>query len=151
MFLEMAGGDMETAVSIFFSNMDGGGDPAPMQGVVDTSPSPAAGGATSAPEWWGMIWPAAEEPPEAWKNQRLDNPGGEVWKGGIPQPKNGPCGVLAVVHGLIIAEQHTREPKDIELSPNATAKVILTILTRCKPDAAAPLVLVRPKAKGDYR
>eukprot|EP00930_Biecheleria_cincta_P022717 TRINITY_DN16546_c0_g1_i1.p1 TRINITY_DN16546_c0_g1~~TRINITY_DN16546_c0_g1_i1.p1 ORF type:complete len:538 (-),score=101.57 TRINITY_DN16546_c0_g1_i1:168-1610(-) len=116
-------------------------------------PDPAGGHAADAncPAWWSVVWPAKEAPPDAWRLQRLDCGSEGGWKGGLPQPKNGPCGVLAVVHAFILAEQHTRAPSEVELTPEAVAKVILKILQGCRPDAdGAPFRLVRPKTKGAY-
>jgi len=107
----------------------------------------------AAPEWWGLIWPAVETPPEAWLSQRLDRHGGGSdggWKGAIPQPKNGPCGVLAVVHGLVLAEQHTRQVEDIEVDVDSLTKVIFGILKRCLPEPGAPIRLVQPADGGNY-
>lgn len=36
------------------------------------------------------------------------------WAGGIPQPKNGPCGVIAVVHALVLAKQYNRDTGHIQ-------------------------------------
>ena len=38
------------------------------------------------------------------------------WAGGIPQPKNGPCGVIAVVHALVLAKQYARPIDQIKAS-----------------------------------
>ncbi|CAK0822317.1 unnamed protein product [Prorocentrum cordatum] len=150
MYLEMAGGDMEQAVAIFFANQD-----VPM-GAADGGAAPpaeeAAAGAVAsqpAPAWWHVIWPAVEEPPEAWTRQRLDC--GDGWPGGIPQPKNGPCGVLAVVHGFMLAGQHAKEAADIQVSAQAAAEAIAGILARCRPEEGAPIRLARPRERGNYR
>lgn len=85
----------------------------------------------SVPPWWNVIWPALQEPPDAWRLQRLDSGGGNMlqhriamlhpshalsagWAGGIPQPKNGPCGVIAVVHALVLAKQYKRPTDQIQ-------------------------------------
>lgn len=162
MFIEMSGGDVETAVEIYMSSQDGGGGdfggPAPMDQDDAVAAALAAGGGgggggaggqPSVP-WWSVLWPSVEAPPEAWTQQRLDGGAAGV-KLGISQPKNGPCGVLAVVHGLLLAEQHTRNVGDVEFSPEATARTLHTILARCRPEPGAPLRLVRPKVGGDYR
>lgn len=141
MYLEMAGGDVETAVEIFMSSQDAGGD-VPMASPVTHNEVNTE--RVVAPDWWKVIWPLEETPPEAWSEQRLDSSGSD-WRGGLPQPKNGPCGVLAVVHALILAEQHTREPGEIELSSSAIAATISRILLRCRPEDGAPVRLVRPK------
>ncbi|CAE8728481.1 unnamed protein product, partial [Polarella glacialis] len=156
MYLEMAGGSVEIAVEIFMSSQEGGGE-APMEveafavaSAGDGQSAVAAVACGDAPEWWSIIWPSVEQPPEAWRNQRLDN-GGDGWKGGIAQPKNGPCGVLAVVHGLILANQHSRDIAEIDVGPDATAKAILDILLRCRPQDGAVLRLVRPQQPGAYQ
>eukprot|EP00933_Yihiella_yeosuensis_P036931 TRINITY_DN30782_c0_g1_i2.p1 TRINITY_DN30782_c0_g1~~TRINITY_DN30782_c0_g1_i2.p1 ORF type:complete len:556 (-),score=132.77 TRINITY_DN30782_c0_g1_i2:31-1524(-) len=143
----MSGGDVETAVEIFMSSQDAGGGAAPMMGVEETSAAPAE--TSSAPEWWTVIWPSVETPPEAWRDQRLDSSGVD-WAGGISQPKNGPCGVLAVVHGLILADQYQKDVKDIKVTSEAVAKAITSILLKCRPEEGAPVKLVRPKQKGSY-
>lgn len=150
MYLEMAGGDMEQAVAIFFANQDVAMDAAD-GGAAPPAEEPAAGavGSKPAPAWWHVVWPAVEEPPEAWTRQRLDC--GEGWPGGIPQPSNGPCGVLAVVHGLMLAGQHSRKAADIQVSPQAAAEAIAGILARCRPDEGAPIRLARPRERGNYR
>lgn len=137
-FLEMAGGDVETAVEIYMTSQ---GDE-PMTGVTEPEAIPMQ---QDLPSWWSAVWPTAEEPPEAWRLQRLDSGGG--WAGGIPQPKNGPCGVLAVVHALILAGQHTRAT-EVQVSAEAAAEVIAQILVRCRCDG--PVRLCRPKRRGDY-
>lgn len=143
MFLEMMGGNLELAIASFFENMGGG---MPMEGIEEQAGLLAA---VNVPVWWRVIWPAAEVPPEAWREQRLDN-GEGGWKGGIPQPKNGPCGVLAAVHSNVLAEQHARAPADIEVSAEALGRIITQMLTRCRPSAGDPVRLVRPKQRGDY-
>lgn len=153
-FLEMAGGDVETAVSIFFSQQEGPMEVEPfdMDMAAATDPTAVAAAGVSgvgAPSWWGLVWPAREAPPEAWTAQCLDS--GSGWPGGIPQPKNGPCGVLAVVHGLMLsAGQHSRAPAEVQVTPEATAHAILSILARCRPDDSSPIRLVRPKQHGQY-
>lgn len=155
MFLEMAGGDMETAVSIFFSNMDtgdgagaGAGPGADEDAEMAAALAMSTGGQAEAPPWWGVVWPERAAIPEAWREQRLDCQGG--WAGGIPQPKNGPCGVLAVVHALILVEQHRRDPLEIQVTPDATAAAIHGILLRCRPEEGAPVRLVRSKQRGAH-
>lgn len=88
-----AGGDMDTATSLFFSMQDGGGG-----GL----PEPGAAGAIGfdPPPWYGLVWPAVEVVPDAWLEQGLcfaENTQELV------QHKNGPCGVLSAVHGVIVA------------------------------------------------
>ena len=51
-------------------------------------------------DWYGLVWPAVEPLPEAWLEQGLSfsEPSQE-----LIQPKNGPCGVMAVVQAVIAA------------------------------------------------
>eukprot|EP00931_Biecheleriopsis_adriatica_P053737 TRINITY_DN31529_c0_g1_i1.p1 TRINITY_DN31529_c0_g1~~TRINITY_DN31529_c0_g1_i1.p1 ORF type:complete len:547 (-),score=103.60 TRINITY_DN31529_c0_g1_i1:111-1619(-) len=149
MFLEMAGGNVETAVEIYLSSQDGGGGDVPME-FADTAPAAAMDTGGDAPPWWNVIWPAKEAPPEAWRLQTLDCGSEGGWKGGIPQPKNGPCGVLAVVHGFVLAEQHAQASSDIEVSAQAVAKAITDIVLRCRAEEGGVVRLARPKKKGEY-
>ena len=100
MYLEMAGGDMDAAMGLYFSMMDdgsggGGGD--------------GGGGLSSlgfqAPEMYAMVWEdASRPPPESWRVQGLAfSPEGGL---GLPQAKNGPCGVLAAFQASLIARCH---------------------------------------------
>lgn len=105
MYLEMAGGNLEMAMSIFF---DGGG------GMGAAAPAPAAA-ASSVPDWFRAVWPSSaassfESIPEAWSMQTLQfedvqYPGAEKSVGcGLVQPKNGPCGLIAAIQAACIAE-----------------------------------------------
>jgi len=152
MFLEMAAGDVDAAVGLYFATTHDEGSAVPMDAAAAPDAAPAAlasDGTVVAPAWWSIVWPAQETPPEAWREQQLVGGGG--WAGGIPQPKNGPCGLLAAVHGLILAEQHAREVSEVRVTAEAAAEVILGILWRCRPEERAPVRLVRPRQRGDYR
>lgn len=142
-FLEMAGGNVETAVEIYMSSQGGDVD-VPMAEVQPEMLEVSA----SVPDWWNVIWPTSQEVPDAWRLQRLDSDGG--WAGGIPQPKNGPCGVIAVVHALVLAKQYNRPTDKIQVCADDVASVIGDILLRCRQDSAAPVQLCRPKEKGAY-
>jgi hypothetical protein len=82
---------MDTATSLFFSMQDGGAPPEP--GAAD-----AIG--FDPPPWYTLVWPAVEAVPEAWLEQGLCFTEGTQQ---LVQPKNGPCGVLAAVHGVVVA------------------------------------------------
>ena len=47
-----------------------------------------------------LVWPAVEQVPEAWLGQGLRFSEGTQE---LVQPMNGPCGVLAAVHGVVVA------------------------------------------------
>ena len=97
--LEAAGGNLELALSLYF---DGGGVAAP--------PPPAA---PSRPEWWPLVWGAdCGALPDAWTRQRLVFGGGAMPALGLAQDKNGPCGVLAVVHARVVAARLAAAPSD---------------------------------------
>ena len=86
MYLEMSGGDVDSAMSLYFSMMEGGADESPAAAA-------AAGPGFERPEIYSMVWQDAnKEPPAAWMLQGLafDAKGGL----GLPQWENGPCGVL---------------------------------------------------------
>jgi hypothetical protein len=81
MYLEMAGGDVGSAVGLFFSMM--GDDPAP------SSVASSAG----LPSWHSLIWPSNDPPPQSWLSQTLQFDMGNGLA--LSQDGNGPCGVLA--------------------------------------------------------
>lgn len=104
-FLEMAGGNVETAVEIYMSSQGGSreiqgvpqvleatlkltGD-VPMAEAQPELPEARRGcqalrarvacrqvSDTAVPPWWNVIWPAPQEVPEAWRLQRLESDGG---------------------------------------------------------------------------
>lgn len=79
MYLEMSGGDVDSAVALYFSMM---GD--------DTSPSSSS--TQQVPDWHSLVWPSEGASP-AWLSQTL---GFDAGKGlALSQDGNGPCGVLA--------------------------------------------------------
>eukprot|EP00435_Cladocopium_sp_Y103_P055554 s777_g18.t1 len=113
-FLEMAGGNVETAVEIYMSSQ--GGQRGFCARLVECDLADLTRG----------------------------------WAGGIPQPKNGPCGVIAVVHALVLAKQYNRPMDQIQVCADDVASVIGDMLLRCRQDSAAPVQLCRPKEKGAY-
>lgn len=141
-FLEMSGGDIDTAVNLFLS------DDGPHLGQETDVVMVPCSQSEVRNAWFQTLWPCLEEPPAAWRDQRLDATTG--WQGGISQPLNGPCGVLASLHALILGEQHGRDLNDVVVTPEITAEVIFRILARCRPDESAPVLLARPKSKGQY-
>lgn len=94
-WLGAAGGDLDTATSLFFSMQDGGGGAVAEPGAAD-----ALG--FEPPDWYGLVWPAVEALPEAWLEQGLSFSEASQE---LIQPKNGPCGVLAAVHGVVVARE----------------------------------------------
>lgn len=88
-FLEMAKGEVDAAVTLYFEDMESGGGDVPMEDARDEAPSPAASPASQAPpagamDAVGAIVGAAEESSKKseeenkWKGgARLGGPGGE--------------------------------------------------------------------------
>jgi hypothetical protein len=106
MYLEMSGGDVDSAMSLYFSMMEGGADESPAAAA-------AAGPGFERPEIYSMVWQDANrEPPAAWMLQGLafDAKGGL----GLPQWENGPCGVLAVFQASVIARLHRTASADAD-------------------------------------
>ncbi|KAL3915809.1 MAG: hypothetical protein SGILL_005470 [Bacillariaceae sp.] len=104
--LEAAGGDMGLAIELGMGGgMGGGGDDAAMMGgggFAADAPAPAS--SFHPPfQHWSAVWPETKELPESWKDQRLD--AFDEATGGIVQPLNGPCGVLAVVQAELWLQQ----------------------------------------------
>ena len=83
MYLEMSGDDLDSAVAMYFSMQDDG--PA-------SSAGPNGGAQPAVQDYISVVWPSPSDPiPEAWLGQSLAFTCGLE----LPQPKNGPCGVLA--------------------------------------------------------
>lgn len=98
MLLEMSGGDVETAVAIYFSmNEQESSGSAPSSTSSNNTP-------TSLPEWYNLIWPSTDAPPESWLSQRLQFDTNQGLK--LSQKLNGPCGVLAAFQAAVIAQCH---------------------------------------------
>ena len=121
-FLEMSGGSLEVALSLFFDGGAPGGDAAPA-----TQP------AVTRPPWFDVVW-GDVSPPASWTEQPLTFADGGDYAGvGLVQLKNGPCGVLAAVNAVLI-EQCRRQagwgpafrPSDADLAA-AVAAVLATV------------------------
>jgi hypothetical protein len=113
--LEAAGGDLGLAIEL---GMGGGA------GAMDDAAHNSSG---FQPPYrhWSAIWPEAKEPllPDSWKNQRLD--AFDEATGGIVQPLNGPCGVLAVVQAELWLQQQPGETKPTEAQLTTAVSNIL--------------------------
>lgn len=153
MYLEMAGGNLETAMSIFF---DGGGGVAPSSSSSDAD-------AANTPPWFHVIWPstvtAFENIPEAWSMQNLEfddikKPGsgaGSIRIGiGLKQPMNGPCGVLAAIQAACIAEICCRSERtntatasnqdEMQIDDSILTSVLTSMLWQAKSSSDVKLV-----------
>lgn len=98
MFISMSGGNLEAALSIFFDQGAGGG------GGGAAVVAPLQWNGEDVPDWYaGLVWPEKVQIKSPWLEQELTFTGGL----GLPQKKNGPCGVLAAIHAVIIAQNWT--------------------------------------------
>lgn len=138
MYLEMAGGNLEMAMSIFF---DGGGAP----------PAAAPAAAPDLPGWFHAIWPRSvtsfESIPDAWSMQTLEftdvsYPGASGSVGvGLHQPKNGPCGVIAAIQAACIAELcRTGTAAKMQITDDILASVLTAMLWQARTDDTVKLV-----------
>lgn len=144
MFMEMSGGNMETAVALYFDNNNttthqhfdnmGGG-------IATASDGGGGGNEGKEDDWMKRIWDGQEVPP-AWSNQSLafehkvdvsdDSPAAAFAGIGIVQPKGGPCGLLAAFQGVLVGHlMRTGKLKaGLVPSPDDIATTIATILIR---------------------
>jgi len=127
MYMEMAANDLEQAVALYFSmagdnQMNDIPPPAPCSSAPD-SPLTEALSILFGPS------PSLSSLPIAWTDQPIAFSDPTFVKG-IPQLKNGPCGVLAAVNALFVATDST----DLY-------SLLLECVTRCRPTPASPLLL----------
>lgn len=126
-FLEMAGGNLEAAVSLFFEMGGGGGDAmmgAPGGSPTFTPPTPAH----------GMLF-GDDAAPASWLDQGFEFSEDPTSCIGVVQHKNGPCGVLAAVNGVIVAQANCPHASTV-VTDDMLASALASILVRC---ATAPL------------
>jgi len=129
MFLEMAGGNVEMAVGLFF----GGGGGFGFGDDTGASTSTSTTTSSTHPDWYTTLW-GTTSPSEAWTQQALtfdpdaanDRPFSFF---GLTQSKNGPCGVLAVLNALVI--KTAMEDKAVPFGPTAhpTTALLATAIT----------------------
>lgn len=157
MWLEMSGGDLDTAVSLFFQNQD-----AAMQ--VDVPAAGDDGTQTGAdyPPWYTVVWPERAPVSASWLQQPLLQCQEGASASTHPpwlavQKKNGPCGILAAVQAALLALNW-----DV-LGPNAPpltldfgglcgmlAKVITSMLCRAtSPEAPVRICLWATELGGE--
>lgn len=127
-FLEMAGGSLEAAVSLFFEMSGGGGGDVNM-GV---SGSPTFVAPTAA---HGILF-GDDAPPASWSEQGFEFSEDPAASIGIVQHKNGPCGVLAAVNGVIVAQAGCPQASTV-VTDDMLVSALAAILVHC---AIAPSV-----------
>ena len=114
-YLEIGNGSCEAALGFFF----GGGGAAP---AAPSSSNPHS--AAALPDWFQLVWGSDSSVvvPEAWLNQPLEfataASGDEAATApqpyrqmGLVQRKNGPCGLLAALNAVMIAQLRARDRK----------------------------------------
>eukprot|EP00757_Euglenozoa_sp_SAG-D1_P012510 gene12510-3671_t len=114
--LEMAGGNPELAVALY---LDQGGDPAPAVGNTSDFHPPVP--------WYDVVWPERKEISPAWLEQTIEFGTEDGTRGGIVQPKNGPCGMLATIQATLWAESSEPEPWD-QIYSNEDVANVMSIL-----------------------
>uniref|UniRef100_A0A7S1TWT1 Deubiquitinating enzyme MINDY-3/4 conserved domain-containing protein n=1 Tax=Phaeomonas parva TaxID=124430 RepID=A0A7S1TWT1_9STRA len=144
--LEAAGGNLDLAVSLFF---DGGGAATEMgpprsqnvpiepwgTAILPDGAMDLLGGHSGKPLWHDVIWGGAVAPP-SWLEQDLafqtGNPA-PFSSVGFVQRKNGPCGVLAVINAVLVAQCRlkpgwgpTYQPTDVDIA-QALAAILQTV------------------------
>jgi hypothetical protein len=133
MFIAMSGGNLETALSIFFDQGAGGGG---AEAFVAPSEPALKWDGGEVPDWYaGLVWPETIPIKSTWLDQELKFTDGL----GLPQTKNGPCGVLAAVHAVIIA-QNWKSPDfgaDFEVQPAHVRKALAAIISNTAADKSA--------------
>jgi len=92
MFLEMSGGNLETAISLFFEGGMSMQAPTPVQQPQGWQ----------KPDWYTLVWPEKTTIAPQWLEQGFQFSTSENQKIGLMQPKNGPCGLLAAVNAVLI-------------------------------------------------
>lgn len=94
---------------------------------------------------YGLIWPGIEPVPASWAEQGLEFSPDAF---GIPQGKNGPCGVLAAVHAVVAAQAGAELGPNMRVSDEALASALTAIIAQCRPSPEAPCILTTwPEAK----
>ena len=103
-YLEMAGGDVEMAVQLFFSMAEG--EPA----AVAAGGGGGGGGTAHAgtPAHAALFGSEAAPPP--WIEQGFEFSAAPESRCGLLQGKNGPCGVLAAVNAELLAQKGCPPP-----------------------------------------
>jgi len=119
-YLEMAGGDLDAAVGLYFQMSGGDGG-----GVVEQQQQQGYLGDL------GLVGVVASEPLSSpWREQKLKFSEDGV---GIVQEKNGPCGILTVIDGIIISGRLRRDGKVLgnPVDKEELSSVLAGIIEKC--------------------
>ena len=85
------------------------------------------------PEFYRTVWPVSSAIPDCWLKQPLrfyktEEPNSHI---GIEQPINGPCGILSVIQGVLVAarlRKHGEVDVNQSFSDEEVAEALETIL-----------------------
>jgi hypothetical protein len=127
-YFEMAGGDLETAISMYYEMGTGGGMAVENQPTYQGEQTPSV----QYPPWYSSVWPERKAIDKSWLEQGINFSEREGERVGLTQLKNGPCGILAALNAIVISIMFKKgqrvdlnvEPKD-ELLAEAMAAVLL--------------------------
>ena len=100
MWLEMSGGDVSVAMGLFFGDA-----------TTTAAPTPTTSKSSTAAPWFDVVWGENVRTgavPASWSDQGFEFCSDNKSRFGIVQRKNGPCGVLAIVQGMIVSETGTK-------------------------------------------
>eukprot|EP00928_Gymnodinium_smaydae_P031021 TRINITY_DN22909_c0_g2_i1.p1 TRINITY_DN22909_c0_g2~~TRINITY_DN22909_c0_g2_i1.p1 ORF type:complete len:550 (-),score=64.05 TRINITY_DN22909_c0_g2_i1:136-1785(-) len=130
-FLEMVGGNVEAAVQMYLDMAGGGGEQNSAAALLeDTRPKPS---------WWQMVWGAQGDPPASWVDQRLEffvppdgSKNSDYARLGLVQKANGPCGVLAALNAVLVAQCRSSPSFGPSFAPSNAdlALAIATVIER---------------------
>lgn len=147
-FLEMAGGNIDAAVSLFF-DMGGASGGAPMDtgvsGSFGATDMPASGIWQAPFDWYTAVWPEAKPIHDAWLTQGLTFAEQADSRVGLLQGLNGPCGVLAALNAIMIAQQMGNDGfgAGTSFTDNHIALAIAACIAQCRPDPSQPVQMAK--------
>jgi hypothetical protein len=127
MYLDMAGGNVEVAMGILFSGNATIQDSAPVDKGKFSDPETAH---------VKIVWPEeGKEIPDKWLQEGFSFD--TTCPFGLVQKKNGPCGVLAVVQGVLasqaLASSNKLDPSQ-PVSDTTLASALSRVVGRCSPE-----------------
>jgi len=133
-YIEMAGGDVEAAVSLYFDmgagDGGGGGDGIAAGGA-------GANEATAPPSPAQALVFGTQPVPASWSQQGFEFSPEQATACCLLQHKNGPCGVLAAINAVVIAQAACPEPS-AAVDDTALCRALATVLMRCATAAPVP-------------
>ena len=148
MYLEMAGGDLEAAVSLYFSMAGDGGMDDASAGWPPAPPSSSSSSSSSLTPALACLFGTSHTSPNSlpvsWTDQPLSftDPDFPL---GIAQKKNGPCGILAAFNAIFLARPSSPYTDSTTPSPSAATvfAVVREVLHKCREDESSPALLVK--------